>query len=272
MNVTSLIENTSRKGLPSEHGLSLHIQMDDEQSILFDMGQGRLFAENAERLGVNIKDIDTAVISHGHYDHGGGLETFLFINDKAKVYIHKRAFEPHYSLRDTGLTYIGLKHELHSSNRIVFCEDKHYISDDLMLFSDVTDCCWRPVGNRLLFGPDKKEHDDFCHEQNMIIKEGNNVVLFAGCAHNGIVGIIHKTIQLLGIAPTHVLAGMHLVKSGMSDTEEDACIAKLTAELMKYAHTQFYTMHCTGEVCFNKLKNIMGDQIEYLSCGDDIEI
>ena len=102
MTIKSVVENTSAVGLPVEHGLSLYIQLENGRNILFDMGQRRLFAENAEQLGLSIADIDTAIVSHGHYDHGGGLRAFLEINDKAKVYIHKDAFQPHYSLKDYG--------------------------------------------------------------------------------------------------------------------------------------------------------------------------
>ena len=108
MEITSLVENTSRMDFPVEHGLSLYISLDDGHKILFDMGQRRLFADNAERLGIDLADVDIAVVSHGHYDHGGGLRTFLELNKKAKVYISRHAFEPHYSLRENGLKYIGI--------------------------------------------------------------------------------------------------------------------------------------------------------------------
>ena len=107
MTITSLVENTSTVGLPVEHGLSLYIRLNSGKRILFDMGQGSLFADNAERLGLSIEDIDTVILSHGHYDHGGGLKTFVSINHRAKVHIHRNAFEPHYSLRENGLRYIG---------------------------------------------------------------------------------------------------------------------------------------------------------------------
>lgn len=77
MKITSLVDNTSHAGLPVEHGLSLHIALDNGQNILFDMGQGSLFASNAATLGIDIASVDAAIISHGHYDHGGGLKTFL---------------------------------------------------------------------------------------------------------------------------------------------------------------------------------------------------
>ena len=108
MTITSLIENTSSVGLPVEHGLSLFIESDNGLKILFDMGQGGLFARNAAELGIELQKVDIAIISHGHYDHGGGLRTFLEVNEKAKVYIHGSAFEPHYSLRESGMKYKGL--------------------------------------------------------------------------------------------------------------------------------------------------------------------
>lgn len=78
--ITSIIENTSNKGLPVEHGLSLCIEKNEGQNVLFDMGQSCLFARNARALSLSIADIDVAVVSHGHYDHGGSLSTFLAEN------------------------------------------------------------------------------------------------------------------------------------------------------------------------------------------------
>ena len=133
MKITSLVENTSRVGLPVEHGLSLHISLDDGRSILFDMGQHRLFAENAVRLGINLEGVDLAVVSHGHYDHGGGLRAFLELNQKTKVYLNRHAFEPHYSLREDGLKYIGLDTDLKDCGRLVFCGDEAKIEEDVIL-------------------------------------------------------------------------------------------------------------------------------------------
>jgi len=272
MIITSLIENTSGKGLPTEHGLSLHIHMKDGQQVLFDMGQSDLFWQNALRLGLDLKDVDVAVVSHGHYDHGGGLETFLDNNTKAAVYLHKDAFEPHYSLREEGLTYIGLKETLKESTRLRMCDALTCINEHLTLFADVQGNCCYPQGNQRLFGPNRKEQDSFCHEQNLIIQEGNLSVLVAGCAHRGIVNILRRTTELIGHAPSYVLAGMHLIKSGMNPSEETNFIRQLATELMHYTSTKFYTMHCTGTEQFAQLQSIMSTQIEYLSCGDTVSL
>lgn len=270
MKITSIIENTSQRGLPVEHGLSLYIEMKDGQKILFDMGQSDLFAHNAEALGLSIADVDLAVISHGHYDHGGGLKTFLAVNSKAQVYLHRDAFQPHYSLRDTGLRYIGLDETLRDNERLVKCEGVTRIGEQMTLFADVTGDCCKPMGNQRLFGPTENICDTFSHEQSLIIEEGDKMVLLAGCAHCGIVNILRKAETVTGKRPTHVLAGMHLVKSGMEEAEEERYIASLAAELMQYESTQFYTMHCTGEMQYEKLRSLMGPQMEYMACGESI--
>lgn len=272
MKITSIIENTTNKGLHIEHGLSLYIEKNDGQKVLFDMGLSGMFVHNAESLGLSIADVDVAVISHGHYDHGGGLKTFFQENSKANVYIHRDAFQPHYSMRDTGLRFIGIEKDWAEYDHLVFCDKSKEINEDMTLFADVKGNCCYPFGNRLLFGSTEIENDDFRHEQNLLIKEGEKLVLFAGCAHRGIVNILRKAEEVAGEAPTHVFAGMHLVKSGLSSNDEENFIVKLASELMKYEDTMFYTMHCTGEEQYKKLKSIMGIQIEYLACGDDIMI
>lgn len=278
MIIKALVENTSIVGFPIEHGLSLYIKLNDGKQILFDMGQGKLFASNAERMGVDISSIDIAVISHGHYDHGGGLSQFLDLNKRAKVYIHSQAFVPHYSLRDTGMRFIGLEKTLEHHEQVVLCDgtrdlsEETNTSDSFILFSDVNGDECNPVGNRLLYGPDKTCNDSFSHEQNLIIKEGKNIVLFAGCAHRGIVNIMRKATDILGKSPTHIFAGMHLVKSGLSEDDENAFIKKLSQSLLSFDKSKYFTMHCTGTEKFDKMKSMMGERISYLSCGECVRI
>ena len=272
MKITALVENTSTCGLPSEHGLSLHIQMQDGQSILFDMGQGEMFASNASILGIDLGKVGLTVLSHGHYDHGGGLSTFLRINDLAKIYVQRKAFEPHYSLRSSGLEYIGLDKSLEISNRLVFCDGTVTPSDSLTIFGNVRGESFKPHGNRLLFGPSESSHDGFEHEQNLLISENGITVLIAGCAHSGIVNIINTASELLGRAPDVVTGGMHLVKSGLSAIEEEQFISSLAHKLLEFEGTRYVTMHCTGEEQYLRLKEIMKDRIEYLSCGESVEI
>ena len=107
MKIISLVDNISnKKGIGCEHGLSLYIET-KEKKILFDTGASDLFLENAQKLGVDINDIDYAVLSHGHYDHGGGLKRFLEVNSTAEVIMKREAFEKYYTLRPNGIREIG---------------------------------------------------------------------------------------------------------------------------------------------------------------------
>ena len=131
MRITTLVENTSVPGLPVEHGLSLFIET-KQHTILFDSGQGTLFSENAERLGKDLTKVDLMVLSHGHYDHGGGLRTFLECNDHAPVYMSRYAFESHWN---GTAKYIGLDETLAPNDRFVCTDGTLVLDEELTLCS-----------------------------------------------------------------------------------------------------------------------------------------
>ena len=129
--VTVLAENTPyNSNFACEHGLSLYIET-EKHKILFDSGQTSIFSSNADLLGVDLSKVDVAVLSHGHYDHGGGLERFLEINKTAPIYINRNAFGKFYNGTEK---YIGLAETLRS-NQIVLVDDELKIDDELTLCS-----------------------------------------------------------------------------------------------------------------------------------------
>ena len=123
-------------GCEPEHGVSLYIETGNGLKVLFDTGQSDLFARNAARLGIDLREVDLAVISHGHYDHGGGLNEFLRINTKAPVYIRESALGEHYSIRSSGVTDIGLK--INDLSRLIFTKDIEILPDGITLFTTPT--------------------------------------------------------------------------------------------------------------------------------------
>ena len=135
LKITALVENTvpedlaAQLGLGKEHGLSLYIEACGHK-ILFDMGQTGLFARNAAALGVDLAAVDLAVLSHGHYDHGGGLARFLELNSTAPVYLNEHAFEPHYHGAER---YIGLDPALAASPRLHLTGEEAVLAPGLTL-------------------------------------------------------------------------------------------------------------------------------------------
>lgn len=274
MIITTLLENTtSSKEYKNKHGLSLHIKMENH-NILFDLGPDDTFIKNAEKLNIDISDVDIAIISHGHKDHGGGLNVFLQHNNKAKIYIQKNAFEPHYtSVFSIIKCFVGVDKKLKTSNRIVLTEDNINIDDNIYLFSNVVAKGLVPSANKCLFKKEGNKYilDDFKHEQNLILKEGNKHVLIAGCSHTGMVNIVNKAEEIIGKDIDTVIGGFHLFNPISKKCESDSKIERLSQSL-GVKNSTFYTLHCTGEKPFKSIKRELRSKINYLSTGQIIEL
>lgn len=268
MVIKVLVENTAISGeYGSVHGLCLYVETEGHK-ILFDLGPDKLFLENAEKLGVKIDEIDTVVISHGHYDHGGALGLFLQRNHTAKVYLHKKAFDRHFS-RVLGLYIgIGLEAAPASYEQIVLTEGNLELDGELTIIADVREREMFPQSNKNLYTMEngKKRRDDFSHEQSLLIHEGGRRVLLAGCAHCGIVNILNKANRDTGECMTHVIGGFHIWKDKSPQLVRDI------AQRLKGYDTRYYTCHCTGQKNFALLREDMGEQIQYVPAGTVLRI
>lgn len=258
MKIVCLVENTCvNDELQAEHGLSLYIET-EQHKILFDMGQTELFAENAKKLGIDLAEVDIAILSHGHYDHGGGLKKFLEINKKAPVYISKYAFGRYYNGTEK---YIGLDVRLCESERIVYTENMIEIANGLHLYH-----CNDRVKSYVLgsFGLNKKIEDvfvpdDFLHEQYLCIEEYGKKVLISGCSHKGILNIVEW------FKPDVLIGGFHFSKLPLDETLGNY------AKILDGYDTVYYTCHCTGESQYRFMKRMM-KKLFYVSVGDKLNI
>lgn len=274
MRIRVLAENTTASELLGcEHGLSLYIET-KKHKLLFDTGASTLFAENAAKMNIDLSQVDLAVISHGHYDHAGGMKTFLNINDKAKVYLHQNAFQPYFAYKPNGSkAYIGLDKALMENERLIFCGKSFIIDEGLELFSNVKGERRAPSGNSDLFKQVGENFlpDDFTHEQNLIISEGGKKLLIAGCAHNGILNILDRFYTDKGCMPDYVIGGFHLSNPMTKESEDPAVITEIGQYLLG-TKAKYYTCHCTGMESYQRLKAILGDKIDYLSGGNELTI
>jgi len=258
LKITVLAENTSNnETFRFEHGLSLYIET-AKHKILFDTGQSSLFAENAVKMGIDLREADIAILSHGHYDHGGGIKAFLDLNSKAPLFLSKYAFEPHYNANDK---YIGLDVSIADCDRLVYTEDILIIDDELTLHScNDMERKYDSSSGLSVMTDGKLIPDDFRHEQYLMINENNKQVLISGCSHKGILNITHW------MKPDVLIGGFHLSKT--DDTEMlNECANKLLD-----TPTSFYTCHCTGVKQFEYLRSIVKERLNYISTGDMVII
>ena len=270
MRITTLVENTtSDSRLGAEHGLSLLVES-GRNIVLFDTGASDLFARNAERLGIDLSRVTVAVLSHGHYDHGGGLETFFRLNSRAPLYVRREAFRAYYSKHDDGLFhFIGVNETLLHENRLLFTSAFTPMGGGLSLFSRIEQMDPIPQGNRNLFRKDGNVfvEDTFRHEQYLAVEEKGKAVMISGCSHRGIINIVRSFYRQWGRYPDAVVGGFHLRGSAW-DPEE---LTRLADSLLKTG-SRYYTCHCTGMENYDFLKSLMGDRIQYLHGGDVLDI
>ena len=262
MKLYTLIENTTTdESLACEHGLSLYIEANGHR-ILFDAGQSGAFADNAEKMGIDLRQVDMCILSHGHYDHGGGLKRFLEVNDHAKVYVSRHAFGDYYNADEK---FIGLDWELLSEERIVFVGDQLTLSDTLSLHacSNFPQPYFTPAYGMQVKRRDAFEADDFRHEQYLLIREGERRIIVSGCSHRGALNV--KT----WFAPDVLIGGFHLMSL---DPEKEATRLKFTAMELLRQETVYYTGHCTGEAQYAALKAHMGERLQRLSTGASFDI
>jgi 7,8-dihydropterin-6-yl-methyl-4-(beta-D-ribofuranosyl)aminobenzene 5'-phosphate synthase len=272
MLIKVLLENrTSSPDLACEHGLSLYIET-QKHKILFDMGASTSFLENAKKMDVDLSLVETAILSHGHYDHGGGLPVFLDFNKNAKIYIHEKAAEGHYAFRSNDkITEIGISPKVMDDAKVVCTKGDWRVDEEILLFStvDKKNLCSKANNVLLISQNDEYVKDSFEHEQNLLLIENGKKILVTGCAHRGIVNIMERAMELAGGPLDTVIGGFHLSNPSTGQCESDELIDAVAGYMNSY-ETKYYTFHCTGMEAYKKLKSAMGDKISYLETGNSL--
>ncbi len=274
MIITVLVENTAAApGLITEHGLGLHIAWQGK-SLMMDFGHKGAILPNADALAVDLLAVEYGVLSHGHFDHGGGIPAFRERNPAAPVYVNRAAFGDYWARRlDGSYEYIGLDPVLREDENLRPVSGVTELPDGALLFDGITgrELYSRANDSLLKKTGDGYEPDGFSHEQGLILPQGSGYVLFGGCAHNGIVNVIARAMEIWGRAPDAVLSGFHLADPTSQRGYDPELTAAIARKLMKYP-TRYYTGHCTGLVAYDVLKDILGDQVDYAAGGKSIEV
>lgn len=247
LRITVLVENTAHgAGLLGEHGLAYWIEWDGHQ-VLFDTGQGFVLESNAQKLGIPFRSPDAIVLSHGHYDHTGGLGVLRPQETSAEVHVHPAAFAAKYARNPNGTSRsIGMPEASREllrqlGNRVVASESPSTVFDRLMVTGSVPRTSgFEDTGGPFFLDAACSQPDPLDDDQSVFFDTPQGLVVVLGCAHSGVINTLRYVASLAG-RPIHtVMGGMHL---GGASAERIA----QTEEAFRQLDVQCLApCHCTG--------------------------
>lgn len=267
MKIINLVEDT--KGIEcceAEHGLCFYIET-HKHCLLVDTGATDMLMRNAKALNVDLSKVDMIILSHGHYDHSGGIMAMNEVAPDARIYMRETAALDYYHDE----RYIGIDKRISDLRGVVLTDEFLRIDDELLLFSGITGRRSFAKSNLLLSKKvdGKLIQDSFDHEQCLVIADGKRKILISGCAHNGILNVLDRYRELFDSLPDVVISGFHMMKKSEYTPDEIETI-KSTARELRELDIEFRSGHCTGKPAFDIMKEIMGDKLKEIHSGDVI--
>lgn len=265
MKAIVVVDNISYENMKGEWGLCIYIEHDDKKMLL-DTAASGLFLENAKKLGIDIRKIDYAILSHAHYDHADGMRSFFEANDKAKFFLRDGCDENCYLKKCFLHKYIGIPKNILEENkeRIVYTKGDYTLYPGVSLIPHKTEGLSEISKKNMLYIRNEKgwKPDDLSHEQSLVIDTASGLVIFNSCSHGGADNIINE------VAATYpdkrikaLVGGLHIVINPKAEVQ------KLAASIIKTGIEAVYTGHCTGQKSFNILKEELGEKVHQFHSG-----
>jgi 7,8-dihydropterin-6-yl-methyl-4-(beta-D-ribofuranosyl)aminobenzene 5'-phosphate synthase len=259
-----LVDNQAGPGLVAEHGFSLWIEAGGKR-ILFDTGQGPALLPNVQRLGIPLEKTDVLVLSHGHYDHAGGIDAVFRNAPKMRIILHPNAVVPRYRIfPDKPAKPIGMP----ASAATVL----NRLPDNKIQWSMQTSCFtpfFRVTGpipretpfeqgeKDLALDPTGNTIDLIEDDQALLIASPSGLIVCVGCSHAGLVNTLNFARAVSGIYKIRaVIGGFHLLHA------DDQRIQSTLAELETLDPQLLVPCHCTGERPMQMLQTAFGDRVQ----------
>ena len=277
MQLTVLVDdsrNSAKPEITAKHGLSLFIKLKVGRRIvnlLMDTGPSAdIVLKNAQKLGIDLRKVDFIVLSHGHYDHTGGLLGVLkYIDKKVPVILHPEALEPKFVVKKKRLKKVGVPFPISElgESRCVLSLNRWpssimpgvWVSGEIKRISPFE----KVKGFKVRYGG-KLLRDNMLDDQALFVKvKDKGLVVVSGCAHAGLINTIKQARRITGSDGLYaVVGGFHL--AGASARRIKATVDELHKADVKFV----MPCHCTGKKAISKFVEALGEKCQKIRTGD----
>ncbi|MBT8331634.1 MAG: MBL fold metallo-hydrolase [Deltaproteobacteria bacterium] len=274
--ITTLVENAvgigGSRGLIGEHGLAFLIET-GTQRILFDTGQYLALENNARVLGKDLATIDTVMLSHGHYDHTGGLRPLLEHNSEFSLYAHPDVFARKMIKRKGRCREVGIpvsKNELLKRGiKLLLDTSPVVLSPEIMTTGEIPlGSSFESVAEGFFVEKDgQQDPDTLADDQALVLKTAKGTVVVLGCSHRGIINTLRHVSNLTGQSQIYaVLGGLHLVKATAETLET------IMQHLQRFDLQKIVVGHCTGSRAIQALYARFKDKVVLNTVGHTFSV
>lgn len=276
--ITTLSDNTSamKPGLLAEHGFSVYLEAKDTR-LLFDTGQSISAAHNAKLLGIDLACVPAA-LSHGHYDHTGGLAGILEKTGQRKVFCHPDAFSARYADMHGMIRPIGIPVSREELERLGadfdISKEARQIGEGIWLTGEIpriTDY-ERQENNLLVMDPIRRV-DPLRDDQALVLETKRGLLIMLGCAHAGLINTIEHARKITGEEEiAGVVGGTHLGFPGGDRSAGKIRLDKTIRALKGYDIRLLAVSHCTGQEAAATFFKEFGDSFVFNNAGTVLEL
>jgi len=266
--ITILVDNQAGDKLIAEHGLSLWIETEGKH-ILFDTGQGNALEVNAHVLGVDLGMTDILVLSHGHYDHTGGIAQVLQQAHNAGIYCHPGIVQPRYAIRDRTPKSIQMPQISMAAIDRLPSQRLHWVQQPMLLSGKISitgpiprETDYEDTGGPFYLDPEGSRIDSIDDDLALWIQKDDGLVVCIGCSHAGLVNTLNHVRRLSsGVRIRAVIGGFHLLNASRERLNQTMAVLRFLEP------DRIVPCHCTGEPAVALLRDVFGERVSPGAAG-----